>query len=121
MKYILLTALIFTPVFVFAQTFLNSNVNYVLDTMTSILASLIPVLIGLAALLFFWGLIRYLTTTNENTRKEAINVIIYGIITLFVMVAIWGLVNIIAVTFDVDITSGTEPSTITESIDNLKN
>ena len=35
----------------------------------------------------------------EVTEKEARNVMIYGIIGLFVMVAVWGLVNVLINTF----------------------
>ncbi len=67
----------------------------------SILNSLIPILIGLAVILFVYGLIRYVTTDNQDTKKEAIRVIVYGIVALFVMVSIWGLVGVLQYTFQV--------------------
>lgn len=39
-------------------------------------------------------------SSNEDLRKEAIKMITFGVIGLFVMVSVWGLVNILIYTFD---------------------
>jgi len=52
----------------------------------------IPVVIGLALLTFLWGVMKYGTSRDEATRKESIAVITNGLIVLFVMVSVWGLV-----------------------------
>ena len=54
----------------------------------------IPVIIGLALLTFLWGVMKYGTSRDEASRKESIAVITNGIIVLFVMVSVWGLVAI---------------------------
>tara|TARA_Y100000310_G_C20349696_1_gene653744 strand:+ start:185 stop:547 length:363 start_codon:yes stop_codon:yes gene_type:complete len=60
----------------------------------------LPVLIGVAILFFIWGVVRFLLAgDNEDTRKAARNMIIWGIISIFVIVSVWGLVNLLGTTF----------------------
>jgi len=89
------------PAFLFAQDF--NSVDGALDTVTDFVNRLIPFVIGLAVLFFIWGLIKYITAGGDETsRKEAINTIIWGIVVLFVMVSVWGLVNILVNTFGLE-------------------
>ena len=77
-----------------------------------ILNSIIPILIGLATLLFIYGLVRYIITKDPQTRRDAINTIIYGIVTLFIMVSIWSIVGIVAYSLGVDTEAGINTSWI---------
>lgn len=64
---------------------------------------IIPLLIAIALVYFIVGVIKYITAgADETKRTEARNTMLYGIIGLFVIVAVWGLVDVIARTFDVD-------------------
>ncbi len=56
------------------------------------LVGVIGLLIVVAILVFFWGLIKYLTAVGEEKHKGLI-IMFYGILTIFVMVSLWGLVN----------------------------
>jgi hypothetical protein len=58
-----------------------------------ILNMLIPVLIAAALVVFFWGLVQYIYKGAEG-HAEGRNVMIAGIVSLFIMVSIWGLVNL---------------------------
>lgn len=61
---------------------------------------LVPLVIGIALLLFLFGLIKYVRAgADEKMHAEARNLIIWGIVGLFVMTSVWGLVNIITNTF----------------------
>lgn len=60
---------------------------------------LVPFIIALTVLTFLWGMFKLVFSSNEDTRKEAIKVITFGIIALFVMVSIWGLVKILIYSF----------------------
>ena len=60
------------------------------------LNSLIPIIIGLAVLLFIWGLFRYFSTDSQNTKKQAVRIIGYGIVSIFVMVSLWGIIFLIS-------------------------
>lgn len=100
-KKILILFFATTPFFAFAQ-YSPQNLNDLLYLLIDILYFMIPVLIGLAVLLFIWGLFRYYTTDNQNTKKEAVSIIGYGIVSIFVMVSLWGLVNLITYTLNLN-------------------
>lgn len=58
-----------------------------------ILNMLIPVLIAAALVVFFWGLVKYIRSPGKGL-SEGRNMMIAGILSLFIMVSIWGLVNL---------------------------
>ena len=60
----------------------------------SILNLLIPVLIAAAIVVFFWGLVMYIWKSGEG-HAEGRNTMIAGIVSLFIMVSVWGLVNLV--------------------------
>ncbi|MBP6908358.1 MAG: hypothetical protein KBB75_00870 [Candidatus Pacebacteria bacterium] len=62
--------------------------------------SIIPLLFTLATAGFIWGIIQYfLNPDNEEKRKAGKSFIIWGLIGLFVMISMWGLVGILTNTF----------------------
>jgi sorbitol-specific phosphotransferase system component IIC len=64
------------------------------------LAGLIPVLILVGLVTFLASLVKFVGAgDNEEKRAQARKVMIYGIIVLFVMVSIWGFVNILTQSF----------------------
>lgn len=97
-------ALLAVPGFAFAQT-----LGSVLGTVQGLLDALIPFLITLAVLYFFWGVAQYiLKSDDEEGRRNARNIMIYGIIALFVIVGVWGLVGVIADTFGIQTGGSTD-------------
>lgn len=85
------------PALALAATF-NSIVAQVQD----LLNLLIPILITLAVIYFFWGLANYILNAGDTEKKEeGRNIMIWGIVALFVMVSIWGLVGLIGSTFGI--------------------
>jgi len=94
----------FLPMIALAQVSGSvTDVNSALDFIRTLVNTLIPVLIGIAVLLFIWGVISFITAgDNEEARKSARNRIIWGIIFIFVIVSVWGLVNILIQTFGLD-------------------
>ena len=90
------------PAFALAQT-----VDTILLRVQNILNIVIPIVMTLALLYFFWGLAQYiLGTGDEEKRAAGRGMMIYGIIALFVMAAVWGLVGVIGRTFGVSTTGG---------------
>lgn len=70
--------------------------------------SVVPLLFALAVAAFIWGVIQfYLNPENEEKRKKGKSFIVGGLIALFVMVAMWGIVGIFTNTFKVDNTMPT--------------
>ncbi len=66
-----------------------------------IIYELVPLAIGVAVLYFLWGCLKYVKASDGETQGEAKNMITHGIIILFVMVSVWGLVNLIGETFQI--------------------
>lgn len=83
------------PTFVYAQGFKG-----LVNSLVSLITSVIPLLVGLAFIVFIWGLIKFLFHTGDGTAvQEGKNIMIAGIIGIFVIVAVWGLIQIIGGTF----------------------
>lgn len=52
-----------------------------------------PIVVGLALLAFFWGLVKYIFAAGEEDKKsEGIRLMIGGIIAIFVIVSVAGIV-----------------------------
>ncbi len=68
----------------------------------TIVSSIIPLLFTIATAAFIWGIIQYfLNPENEEKRSQGKSYMLWGIIALFVMVSMWGLVGVIGNTFGV--------------------
>lgn len=65
---------------------------------------IIYVIMALGLTVFLFGLVGYLSNvSDEEKRKESIDYMINGIIGLFVMVSVWGLLAILTGTFDISL------------------
>lgn len=64
--------------------------------LTSAIDPLVILLIGLAIILFAWGLFNYLKTGlgDKAELEGAKSLMFWGVIIVFVMVSVWGLVSI---------------------------
>lgn len=58
---------------------------------------LVPVLFAVAFIVFLWGAFKVfiLGANDEEAKEKGKNLMLYGLIGFFVMVSIWGLVNIL--------------------------
>jgi hypothetical protein len=67
---------------------------------TSIIGMVGPILVTLGLIVFLWGMIKYMTAgADSEGRTEARNVMIYGVIGMFVMVSVFGLVGVLQRSF----------------------
>jgi heme/copper-type cytochrome/quinol oxidase subunit 4 len=97
LKATILGALAFAPFLAFAET-----LGGILGTVGQLIGAATPIVVALALVYFFWGLANFIFNSGEDgKRKEAIAIMIYGIIALFVMVSIWGIINVLQTTFNV--------------------
>lgn len=66
---------------------------------------LIPLVIGLAVLMFIWGIIQYfiLGAGDEEKRATGRWYILYAILGLVAIVSVWGIVDLVAEMLGVDI------------------
>ncbi len=77
-----------------------SSLDASLASISNFIDRLIPLIISVALVLFLIGIVQYVTAGgDEEKRTAARGMIIFGIIALFVMVSVWGFVNILARTF----------------------
>ncbi len=81
-----------------------------LSQASDLINRLIPFVIALAVLVFLWGIFKLITAGgDQEKRKEATGYIIWGVIGLFVMVSVWGLVNILVTSVNLNNTAPNAP------------
>ncbi|MCK5060073.1 MAG: hypothetical protein KAR00_02975 [Candidatus Pacebacteria bacterium] len=109
-KNIALFAILGAPVIAFAQNL--SNVQTLVQAIGSIVDLLIPIAFAAALLFFFWGLAMYLLAGgNEEAQTKGKTMMLWGVIALFVMASIWGIVAFINQALGIqETTSVTVPS-----------
>ena len=64
-------------------------------------------LITLAIVVFFWGLIQYIVNSGEQ-RAAGLTTIFYSIVAIFIMVSIWGVIHLLQATFGVNNSNSAE-------------
>ena len=73
--------------------------SFVINTINNVL---VPVLFAIAFIVFLWGVFKtfIIGATSEEAKEEGKSLMLYGLIGFFVMVSIWGLVNILTGTVE---------------------
>ena len=101
MNRLLILALIAFPAVASAQDL--GNLQELLDAVGSLVERALPIVVGIALLGFFWGLAKFIFSAgDEGAKDEGKRIMIWGVVALFVMVSVWGLVNFLADTFDIN-------------------
>ncbi len=94
------------PVAALAQTAgTGAGLFGALSLVATFLNGLIGILITLAIIVFFWGLVQYLVNVGEQ-KSEGLKIMFYGLIAIFVMVSIWGILRLMQSTFGISSTQG---------------
>jgi uncharacterized membrane protein len=114
----LLSILVFYPIIALAQQFVGppapgtaSGLGLVLDRLADIVGGITPLIVALALLFFFFGLAKYILSAGDEEKKsQGRSIMIWGIIALFVMVSVWGLVRLVQETFDLQNSAGGVPA-----------
>ena len=88
---------IIAPMFAFA-----ADVFSVLTVVEGIIARLIPIIMAVATIVFLWGIVMYITAAGDEKKAGTAKAYISaGIIGLFFMIAIWGIVRALVSTFGI--------------------
>lgn len=68
--------------------------SFIINTINNVL---VPVIFAIAFIVFLWGAFSaFILGANDDTAKEkGKNLMLWGLIGFFVMVSVWGLVNIL--------------------------
>ena len=111
-KFLTGALLFILPVFVFAQqpdpdpTYLHTLITAFLP----LINILIKVALSVGLLMFIWGLVKFITHSgNEKSIEQGRQFMIWGVIILFVMVSVWGIIALMQTMFDAD---GGAPMTV---------
>ncbi|MBX4192080.1 hypothetical protein KW798_01190 [Candidatus Parcubacteria bacterium] len=95
-KTLFTTALFALPLVAAAQ-----NITTALLRINDIVNILIPLMIALALVAFFWGLVKYIWSSGEG-HEQGKNVMIAGLVALFLMVSVFGIIRLVGDTFGVN-------------------
>ena len=97
-------ALLATPFVALAQQpSLNRGITGLLLTLNNALNMLMGIAITAAIVVFFYGLIKYLMSgESAEGHASGLRIMFMGVLTIFVMVSIWGLVVLLQYTFGVN-------------------
>jgi hypothetical protein len=98
---ILLLSTLALPLFAAPKDF-NALIN---DTIIGgLLRPIVPLLIGAAVVVFIYGVLTTMLSEGGDKKEEGKQYMFWGIIGIFVMVSVWGLVAIVQGTFKLDTT-----------------
>jgi hypothetical protein len=75
-----------------------------------VVTSLIPLLIAIALLVFVWGVVKFIAAADDSARDDGKKKMIWGIVGLFVIISVWGLVALLRQL--VGVGTGTTPNTL---------
>lgn len=107
----LLAATAAVPSMAAAQTTFGT----ILGTIGGLINTIIPILIAGALAYFIYGVIKFITASDGDAKGDARKVVIQGVIGLFIIMSVWGLVGVIQATFGVG--SGGNAATNAPSFD----
>ena len=74
-----------------------------LTTVGTLVSTATPIVVALALLGFFWGLAIYIFNAGDEKKKaEGRSIMIWGILALFVMLSVFGIIGALQSTFQLD-------------------
>lgn len=63
--------------------------------------AVIPLLFSAALAIFIFGVVKFIGNSDSKEKGKGRDFMIWGIVGLFVMISVWGLVNVLNATFGV--------------------
>ena len=101
MKKVIVAALVLAPSFAFAQTL--GNIETLIKSIGNLVEIALPIVVALGLIGFFWGLVKYIFAQGDETAKtDAKRIMLWGVVALFVMVSVWGLVRFVGNAFGIN-------------------
>ena len=77
------------------STFRDLVDNYIIELVNK---SIIPLIFALAFIAFIWGVFRYFFFPTEANKTAGRDLIVWGLLGMFVMASVWGLISLIQTT-----------------------
>lgn len=91
------------------------NIANLIGQANAVLNTIVPFLVGVAVLIVIWGVFNYvLSAAEEEKRAEARLFIVWGIIFIFLMLSVWGFVNILVNSFSLSKQAPSQRPTLPE-------
>ncbi|MBU6231068.1 MAG: hypothetical protein KGI45_02330 [Patescibacteria group bacterium] len=72
----------------------------VIGLVAGYLNMILELLMGLAVVVFVWYVIKYFILKPDTKRSEAAQYVMWSVIGFFVILSVWGIVNIMTATFN---------------------
>ena len=108
-KFISSTALFLLPLAVFAQqsTTQTTGLDSLLGKITNFMGKLFPIAVGIAVLAFFYEIIMFIYNKDNPDKKASFQKgILMSLVAIFVMLAFFGIIRVIANTIGIQDTLG---------------
>jgi hypothetical protein len=99
-------AFLTTPFLALAQvgspsgSYVGSNIVDLINAVGYMVRLVIPILVALAVVVFFWGLVKYIWGQGKDTATGR-STMIAGLISIFVMVTLWGVITFFQSTLNI--------------------
>lgn len=110
-KYVntLIVALLLLPAIASAEL---AGTKDLITAIGDLINPLIGILVGLALLAFFWGIAKFIFRVggDEKAVAEGKRIMIWGLIALFVMISVWGIIKFMQDQFSLGGCSPVDPS-----------
>ncbi|MCF7843298.1 hypothetical protein K9M47_00185 [Candidatus Gracilibacteria bacterium] len=89
----------------------GSPILRLLGLAQTVVSRLVPFMIGVAVIAFFWFLIQYIWKGDESAgkRQEGLKGMGYSLLALFVMVSVWGIIAVMSSILGVGVGGGLPP------------
>lgn len=79
-----------------------TDINDLTSKVADIGSVVVYLLIALAVVYIVWNVVQYMVKPSSETKTESLKNVGWGILGLFIIVSIWGLVNLLTNTFATD-------------------
>ncbi len=97
MKKFIYPSLLIIPSLTFAQSL--GNLTQLVSSLKTLVNNILPLLLAVAVMYFFWGLVTFIRSAGDPKKvDEGKSIMIWGILALFIMISLWGILNWLATT-----------------------
>lgn len=95
MKKFLLAAILFAVPALASAQINTGNLNRSVGNITDTINLIIPLMLAVAVIVFIYGVIRYILGQGEIERSKAVNRIVWSVVAITAILAVWGLARLL--------------------------
>lgn len=90
---LILLVLFVGPLCVYGQSF--DYAKNILQEFLKLIGILVPIITALALIMLMWSAVQLIRADKDETRTEGRKKVMWGVIALFVLVSVWGIVVVL--------------------------